>query len=121
MVQSLNIPQGFALDRRRSPRVPLVVAVRQTCGARMWLCQSLDVSLRGMALRRPRDAPLPILGPAHLEFSLPGEQVVLTLRGRVVRDTEDGPFRAHAVRFDPLGAALRGRLSRYLIRHASGF
>lgn len=101
-------------ERRGSPRVPLVVAVKKRAGPKLCLCQSLDISPTGMSLRRAKDTVLPVAAEVSLEFSLPGGRAVYKVRGRIVRDSSSGRYTSTAVVFQGLPARLKSRLQRFL-------
>ena len=89
-------------DRRASPRVPLVCAVRNRFGKRIQLCLSSNISREGMEVWRVRDEPLGQGNPVKLEFELPGCESLVAAPGVVVFDREDLRTGIAGVRFDPL-------------------
>ena len=90
-------------DRRASPRVPLVCAVRNRFGKRIQLCLSSNISREGMEVWRVRDEPLGQGSPVKLEFELPGCGELIAAPGVVVFDRDDLRTGVAGVRF----AALR--------------
>ena len=113
-------------DRRRSPRQPLSVAVRQEIlappehPAELHLAQSSDLGLGGMLLWRRCDAADPVLPqhtPLRLAFQLPNDGDVLEVAGEVAfeRAAPDGStVRATGVRFEQLPEPVRLRLLSFL-------
>jgi hypothetical protein len=89
-------------DRRTSPRVPLVCAVRNRFGKRIQLCLSSNISREGMEVWRVRDEPLGQGSPVKLEFELPGCGTLIAAPGVVVFDREDLRTGIAGVRFEPL-------------------
>ncbi len=89
-------------DRRVSPRVPLVCAVRNQLGKRIQLCLSSNISREGMEVWRVRDEPLGQGSPVKLEFELPGCATLIAAPGVVVFDREDLRTGVAGVRFEPL-------------------
>jgi hypothetical protein len=86
-------------DRRECWRVPVVCAVRNTVGGRLYLGQSEDLGTGGITLRRPRDMPMSPQTPISLTFDLPGAQATIAVDGLVVTDRHAGAFRRTGVRF----------------------
>ena len=89
-------------DRRASPRVPLVCAVRNQLGKRIQLCLSSNISREGMEVWRVRDEPLGQGNPVKLEFELPGCGELIAAPGVVVFDRDDLRTGVAGVRFQPL-------------------
>jgi hypothetical protein len=89
-------------DRRISPRVPLVCAVRNQQGQRIQLCLSSNISREGMEVWRVRDEPLGQGNPVKLEFELPGCGTLIAAPGVVVFDREDLRTGVAGVRFETL-------------------
>jgi len=99
----MNIDRRLAkADRRASPRVPLVCAVRNQLGKRIQLCLSSNISREGMEVWRVRDEPLGQGSPVKLEFELPGCGELIAAAGLVVFDRNDLRTGVAGVRFDPL-------------------
>jgi hypothetical protein len=89
-------------DRRVSPRVPLVCAVRNKLGNRVQLCLSSNISREGMEVWRVRDEPLGQGNPVKLEFEVPGCGELIAAPGVVVFDRDDLRTGVAGVRFEPL-------------------
>jgi hypothetical protein len=102
----MNIDRRVAkADRRVSPRVPLVCAVRNQLGKRIQLCLSSNISREGMEVWRVRDEPLGQGNTVKLEFELPGCQELIAAAGTIVFDREDLRTGVAGVRFEPLPPA----------------
>jgi hypothetical protein len=86
-------------DRREDWRVPVVCAVRNTVGGRLYLGQAEDIGPGGITLRRPRDLPVVPQTPITLTFDLPGAQATIDVDGLVVTDRRSGSFRRTGIRF----------------------
>jgi hypothetical protein len=99
----MNIDRRVAkADRRVSPRVPLVCAVRNQLGQRIQLCLSSNISREGMEVWRVRDEPLGQGNAVKLEFELPGCETLIAAPGIVVFDREDLRTGVAGVRFEVL-------------------
>jgi hypothetical protein len=86
-------------DRREDWRVPVVCAVRNTVGGRLYLGQAEDIGKGGITLRRPRDLPVMPQTAITLTFDLPGTRSTLDVEGLVVTDRRSGFYRRTGIRF----------------------
>jgi len=86
-------------DRRGTGRVPVVCAVRNTVGGRLYLGQAEDIGPGGITLRRPRDLPVRPQTPIAMTFDLPGVNATIAVDGMVVSDRRYGYFRRTGIRF----------------------
>ena len=100
-------------DRRTSPRKPAVMAVKNEIRSSLVLCQSTDFSESGMALLTPADAPLSPHEPMHLQFALPGTEILISAEAEAVRVRTQGRFRLAAVRFTSMAEQDRKVLASY--------
>lgn len=89
-------------ERRAGPRVAAVFAVKNVVGRAVELGQAEDIGPTGITLRRPKHQVFPPETRVRLTFELPGTREVIAVRGVVVSDRFDGPFRRTGVRFDGL-------------------
>ena len=105
-----NSPWSDLPERRHDRRRPLTVAVLKCIGEEACLCQSVDISLRGMSMRRPKGLPMVSDVPVFLKFSLPGSEEVHRITGLVVRDDSVGRYWESAVLFGPLPDRLKRQI-----------
>jgi hypothetical protein len=105
-------------DRRASPRVPLVCAVRNRQGKRIQLCLSSNISREGMEVWRVRDEPLGEGNPVQLEFALPGSDRLIAAPGVVMFDRDDLRTGVAGVRFAPLPADHERVIDEFVSRAA---
>jgi len=103
-------------DRRISPRVPTVVAVKNYVDRRLILCQSTDISDKGMALTAPSDVTLARPRSFRIQFALPGSNTLISAQAVTVRTHDEGRFRHFAVRFTRLSSEDRVHLNHFLQR-----
>jgi c-di-GMP-binding flagellar brake protein YcgR len=104
--------QPSAGNRRQSRRVPISIAVKSRVGEEVLLCQAGDISADGIFLASVVESP-----PAAkclLEFSLPGSSTVISARGRVVRQIQNGRYQLTAVRFATIAPSHRRLIARYV-------
>jgi hypothetical protein len=117
---------GSHFDRRRTPRerrgarrAPFVAAVRSspstTRAEREELALAVDLSERGMRLRRLLDAPAQ--GLVQLEFELPDGGAPILATGRLLGGDAHGSYRMSGVRFIDLDGDEAARIARYVADH----
>jgi c-di-GMP-binding flagellar brake protein YcgR len=100
-------------ERRGHARVPAVFAVKAVLRGRLQLGQAEDIAEGGMALRRPKDLPLPAGIGVVLTFALPGDGTLLRLSALVVSDRPTGSFRRTGLKFVALAADQQQQLRRF--------
>ncbi|MCD6499980.1 MAG: PilZ domain-containing protein [Deltaproteobacteria bacterium] len=101
-------------DRRISPRVPTVVAVKNYINRKLVLCQSTDISDKGMALTAPSGILLGRPRPVSIQFALPGSNTLISAQAVTVRTRDEGRFRHFAVQFTRLSNEDRALLAHFL-------
>jgi hypothetical protein len=109
-------------DRRQARRAQLTAAVaakRVRGPAR--LAQAANIGASGMTLRYAADGSvyLPRTTIA-LAFQIPGQEQVIRVRGEVVFDRADGPYRTAGVRLGRLGARDAAAIARFVDSPALG-
>lgn len=92
-------------ERRSSPRAPSRIEVSYEDAERHVFLHTADLAEGGVFLVSP--SPPPVGVSAMLVLELPGNPVILRLRGSVVRHQTD-PVPGFAVRFDRHGSAEGG-------------
>ncbi|MCK5800906.1 MAG: PilZ domain-containing protein [Deltaproteobacteria bacterium] len=103
-------------DRRREPRAPISVAVRQRLGPtnpETHLCQAGDINTQGMFLAKVYDEHDPAPSRCWLEFTLPGSPVEVRAKADVVWQARHQHYQLMAVRFAVLAPSHRRLIERY--------
>lgn len=101
-------------NRRQAPRAPITIAVKKRVGHRVDLCQASDISADGIFLAQADGQPAPAGQKCWLEFNLPGCEVPICARGRVVRGSDYRSFHLTAVQFRTLAPSHRRLIQRYV-------
>jgi hypothetical protein len=100
-------------ERRGAARVPAVFAVKTVFRGRLQLGQAEDVGPGGLALRRPKDLPLPPGTVLLMTFALPGHSTLLRVNAQVVSDRLVGTFRRTGIRFVGLAADQQQHIQQF--------
>lgn len=101
-------------NRRQSHRAHIAMAVRNRIGDRTYLCQAADISADGIFLASVHEGLLPSQAKCSVEFSLPGSEVLISARGRLVRQTMNGRYHLAAIRFAAIAPSHRRLIQRYV-------
>jgi len=103
-------------NRRLSPRAQIAIAVRKRVGNQIYLCQASDISTEGIFLAHVKDDESPPSGSkCWLEFSLPEQpNVLIAVRGVVVRQKAHARFHLSAVRFARIAPSHRRLITNYI-------
>lgn len=80
----------------------------------MVLCQSENISHSGMSLRLPAETVALHSKRVGLQFTLPGSEILLELKARVVRFRKGARFARAGVRFEGVETRFHHLLARYL-------
>jgi hypothetical protein len=108
-------PRSSNSDRRRRPRTPISVAVRQRYAApnEDHLCQAGDINSHGMFLAKVYDEHQPSEPRCWLEFTLPDSEVQVQAKAEVVWEMRHQHYQLIAVRFAVLAPSHRRLIERY--------
>jgi uncharacterized protein (TIGR02266 family) len=103
------------VERRRSPRAPLVVRVDYSSVDVFFSEFSRDINEGGLFIATDRGAELD--APVQLQFSLPGSEEPLKVAARVTRvsNGESGEPRGLGVEFAALDPETRERINRLVL------
>lgn len=101
-------------ERRRSQRAPIAIAVRQRIGRQTHLCQAGNISTEGIFVAHVVEGALPSRGKCWLEFSLPGSNVLIAARGKVVRQKVHSRYLLTAIHFTSIAPSHRRMISQYV-------
>ena len=101
-------------NRRSSRRARIAVAVKQKVGDRVDLCQAGDISPSGIFVASADDTGARKADRCLLEFSLPGSDVPIQARGKVVRRMAYRNYHLSAIRFSTIAPSHRRLIQRYV-------
>lgn len=102
------------MNRRNNPRALIAIAVRQTIGQQVHLCQANDISTKGIFLASIIDELVRLKSRCLLEFNLPGSDVLIQAKGRIVRHERNGKYHLSAVEFAALAPSHRRLIESYI-------
>ncbi len=110
---SANDRPRDAEERRSAPRVPLEMWVEETTEEERYFRRAGNLSRGG--LRLDHTIPLPIGTTVHLTFTLPGDDVPVSVSGQIVSSTGPDDLKM-GLKFVDLTADARQRIDAYLTR-----
>ena len=101
-------------NRRQSHRARISIAVRLKLGGRVYLYQAANISTDGIFVASVLDETHTYQAKCLLEFSLPGSNVVITARGRILRQAINGRYHLTAIKFATIAPSHRRLIHRYI-------
>jgi hypothetical protein len=106
-------------ERRRSPRIPVSVYLKQHVEGQAHRCFTSDLSSSGLYMERPISSFVRHSANIELEIPLPdGEPEPVWASAEIVYDCFDALFHGTAVRFTNLTSRDRERLEAFVARNA---
>ena len=105
------------VERRRSPRAPVVVRVEYSTVDAFFSDFSRDLNEGGIFIET--DRPLEPESEVHLQFRIPGDDEPLRVRGRVAWSARGGPRSGMGVEFEALPPEARERINDLVRRMRS--
>jgi c-di-GMP-binding flagellar brake protein YcgR len=103
-------------ERRHYLRAALNVFLNEDIRTGSMLTRAMDIGEGGVRYTKPTGAFHRESQDILLEFSLPGDDLPIRARGRVVRDRLDENTHSSSVVFTALGAKSAERIRNYVIR-----
>lgn len=100
-------------ERRRRPRARIAIAVRQVVGDEEFLCQAANINTQGMFLAKVHEALHPTESKCWLEFSLPGSDQLIRIKGELVWQEQHAHYHLMAVRFALIAPSHQRLIERY--------
>jgi hypothetical protein len=101
-------------NRRHNTRARIAIAVKKQIGEKVFLCQASDISPDGIHVASVLDRFHDQSQSCSLEFSLPGSDVVISAKGRVLRQTIHDRYHLTAIRFSAIAPSHRRLIQRYV-------
>ncbi|HUU03197.1 MAG TPA: PilZ domain-containing protein [Myxococcota bacterium] len=102
-------------ERRRYLRAALNIFLNEDISTGSLLTRAMDIGEGGVRYTKPAGAFQRDSQDILLEFSLPGDDLPIRARGRVVRDRLDESTHSSSVVFTSLGARSAERIRNYVI------
>jgi hypothetical protein len=105
----------FVAERRRAPRIPISVQLKQHIEGQSLDCNLSDLSTTGLYMERPITSFVRSSAAIELEIPLPdGEHQPVWARAEIVYDCFDGSFHGTAVRFAGMSERDRVRIMAFV-------
>ncbi len=104
---------GAAEERRGAARIPVEMWVEETTGSERYFRRAGNLSRGG--LRLEHTIPLPVGTGVNLTFTLPGDDVPITLTGEIVSATPPEDLRM-GVKFVTVSDQARAQIDAFLSR-----
>ena len=100
-------------ERRGAARIPIEMWVEETTGSERYFRRAGNLSRGG--LRLEHTIPLPVGTLVNLTFTLPGDDVPVSVTGEIVSATPPEDLRM-GVKFVTVSEAARGQIDAFLSR-----